>query len=666
MPDHGDASDAELRHLETELEAERAAVEHWRRVAQQRSAESAALRNRSSVRALLAAERHLVPVVSRAESAWRWLRSAAEGMTLRVGAWRRVDAGRRYGSRRAPPTTPCAPQTTAHRVAVVVVSPEEVPWVASVRPGIDVTRVPDPAGLRVALARAIAESAPDVVGVVAGTTEPVDAGWLDRLAAAIGGAVVAAVPLVVHPHRPLHRATAHDGLVRAAGVGVRLDRDGTPRAELLDAGATPRPDGPVVDVDAGSGACLLVDRVAYEAAGGLASADDLDAATVELCARLRSQRARIVLVPQAAVIDHRPVRSRRDLRFAVDPTGSGWGGAIDRSGALLRRVADSRTNPPLRLAVTVAAPSAKVAARWGDWHLAQGLASSLRRLGQEVVVQTADRSDDLAGRSCDVHVVLRGLQPVRRTPGQRHVLWIISHPETVDDDELDAADVVLVASPRFADHVRRRTDTPAVVLLQATDQRRFRRRPPDPAHRHDVTIVAKTRDVLRPAAADALAAGVRPRIYGAGWRTLVDPALIVADHVDNEVLPAVYSSAGVVLNDHWHTMQAWGFVSNRLFDVLACGTPVISDPVEGLGELFGGAVLEYHTPDQLRALVDGVLADPDAARQRAERGREIVLTSHTFDHRAGQLLEALHAHLGQPIHLSSNEERRTSNKRSAG
>ena len=91
---------------------------------------------------------------------------------------------------------------------------------------------------------------------------------------------------------------------------------------------------------------------------------------------------------------------------------------------------------------------------------------------------------------------------------------------------------------------------------------------------------------------------------------------MVADHVDNELLPAVYSSAGVVLNDHWGPMKAWGFVSNRLFDVLACGTPVISDAVDGIAELFEGAVPEYHDPAELRALVDEVLADPAAARAR--------------------------------------------------
>jgi glycosyltransferase involved in cell wall biosynthesis len=533
----------------------------------------------------------------------------------------------------------------------VVVGAGKPSWLQALPPGVEVVRSPAPSDTPAALARAIGTSDPAVVGVVHSATEPQTPGWLERLAAAVDGPAVAAVPVLLHPHRPLRRATAHDGLVRAAGVRLRVDGDGTAVAELRDAGAVPPPGGAAVDVAAGSGAALVVDRAAYEAVGGLAPGDDLDAAAVELCVRLRAAGGRIVVLPDAVAVDHRPVRARRDLRFAVDPAGPAWAAAIDRSGALLRRAAerpvsaperpDGRPDPALRFAITVPAPSAKVVARWGDWHLAQALAESLRRLGHEVRLQTADRADDLPGRASDVHLVLRGLQPVRRTAGQRHVLWIISHPEAVDDDELDAADVVLVASPRFADRLRHRTSTPVEVMLQATDHRRFRPRPVDPAHRHEVTIVAKTREVLRPVVSDALAAGLRPAIYGGGWRGLVDTGLVVADHIDNEALPVVYSSAGVVLNDHWRTMRAWGFVSNRLFDVLACGAPVISDPVDGMDEVFDGAVLEYHSPDELRALVDEVLADPETARQRADRGRKVVLAEHTFDHRARQLLDCL-------------------------
>jgi len=640
MPSERDVDAAELDDLRTQLEAERAAIKHWRRVAVQRSADFSALRHRTSVRVLLGAERRVDPIVTAIGSARRRVASAAERVALSTGALLR--AGRRpsqeWERRRATPTASPSP---ARGVAIVVVGPVEPPWLGALPPGVEVVWAAEPGSVRARLARSVAASSPEVVGVVSATCEPLSPDWLERLVAAIDGPAVAAVPLLVHPRRPLHRATAHDGLVRAAGVGLRLDGGGSPRAEALEAGTIPRRDGGVADVDAGSGAALLIGRVAYEAAGGLASVDDLDAAAVELCARLRAGGGRVVLEPAAVVTDHRPVRARRDLRFAVDHAGPGWADAIGRSGAVLRRVADPRSRPPLRLVLTVAAPSAKVASQWGDWHLAQAFASSLRSLGPEVRVQTADQADDLAGRSCDVHLVLRGLQPVRRTVGQRHVLWVISHPETIDDDELDAADLVLVASPMCAGHLRRRTDTPVEVMLQATDHRRFRPRPIDPAHRHEVTVVAKTRDVMRPVVADALAAGLRPRIYGSGWRELVDPELVVADHVDNQVLPVVYSSAGVVLNDHWRTMLTWGFVSNRLFDVLACGVPVISDAVDGVDELFDGAVLEYRTPAELRALVDEVLADPTHARQRVERGRKAVLASHTLDHRARQLLDLM-------------------------
>jgi spore maturation protein CgeB len=236
------------------------------------------------------------------------------------------------------------------------------------------------------------------------------------------------------------------------------------------------------------------------------------------------------------------------------------------------------------------------------------------------------------------------LAPVRRTPGQRHVLWVISHPEAVTDAECDEADLVLVASARFADALRARTATPVEVLLQATDHHRFRPVGPDPRFRHPVTVVAKTRETMRASVADALAAGLRPAIYGGGWDGLVDESLIKARHVPNEQLPAVYASAGVVLNDHWETMRAWGFVSNRVFDVLACGTPLVSDHLPELEALLGDAVPTYGTPDELRQLVAGALDEPAAARARAERGRQQVLAAHTFDHRAGQLLDLLARH----------------------
>jgi spore maturation protein CgeB len=224
------------------------------------------------------------------------------------------------------------------------------------------------------------------------------------------------------------------------------------------------------------------------------------------------------------------------------------------------------------------------------------------------------------------------------------VLWVISHPDDLTIAECDEADLILVASSRFAEELRSRTSTPVEVLLQATDHHRFRPLLPDPQHHHDVVAVAKTRDVPRPVVMDAIAAGIRPAIFGSGWEAFVDPSLVVSNYVPNNELPRLYASAGVVLNDHWASMRDAGFVSNRLFDVLACGTPVISDDLPELADLFDGAVLAYRSSDELATNVDGCLRNPDAARRRAEQGRDIVLAAHTFDHRVVELEQHLRRH----------------------
>jgi hypothetical protein len=384
--------------------------------------------------------------------------------------------------------------------------------------------------------------------------------------------------------------------------------------------------------------------MAYEAAGGLPDYPDIDVAAFELCRRLRAAGGRVLAVPDAVVVDPRPVPTVASLTRPLPPHSRTWRQLLDDAGPAIMHEADPLPDGTMRIAITVAPPNEKVAPRWGDWHLAQSFAAALRAHGHVVRVQTADHANDPAGRVCDVHCVIRGLAHVRPTSGQCHVLWIISHPEVIDTVELDAADLVLVASDRFAAELRTRTRTPVESFLQATDTNRFRPLPPDPAHMHDITVVAKSRDQYRTAVADAIAAGLRPSIYGSGWDAMIDPALLVGDYVDNADLARVYSSAGVILNDHWPTMRDWGFVSNRIFDALACGTPVVSDRLPEITELFGDTVPTFGDAEELRRVVDEVLADPEAARVRARRGMEIVGARHTFRHRADEFLDALARH----------------------
>lgn len=310
-----------------------------------------------------------------------------------------------------------------------------------------------------------------------------------------------------------------------------------------------------------------------------------------------------------------------------------------RRAAALRDLLVEREQRP-RVDLRTSCPDRRTASSWGDWHLAHALGAELRARGYPVTVATMDEWHTPVARAADVAIHLKGRSKAPRYEGQVHVIWNISHPEELTDAECGAADLVLVAGARFAGELRRRTTTRVEVLEQATDERRFRPCGPDPRYAHDVAFVGNSRHVLRAVVRDALAAGLEVAICGANWERYVDPRLVRATHVPNDELPRVYSSVKVLLNDHWEGMRRWGFVSNRIFDALACGAVVVSDEMEELAA-FGGAVRTYRTPDGLRRAVEELLADEELRRELGRKGREVVLAAHTFSHRAERLLELL-------------------------
>jgi GT2 family glycosyltransferase len=293
----------------------------------------------------------------------------------------------------------------------------------------------------------------------------------------------------------------------------------------------------------------------------------------------------------------------------------------------------------LRWSIRIAMPL-RSSQQWGDLYFARSLAAALRRLGQTVVIdhpETAKRDTDYLD---DVSLVLRGLVRYEPRPGLVNLLWLISHPDVIIPAELDDYDVVFAASESWSAEMQGRSAAPIVPLLQCTDAAVFH--PQITARdtdRHDVVFVGNSRKVRRKVIDDVIAAGGRPAVFGQDWDSLIDPALVKADHLVNSEVGSVYASAGLVLNDHWEDMRRRGFVSNRLFDAVASGARVISDPVAGVDELFQGAVRTYADLDELRAILDSpddYFPAPDERRAIAER----VVREHSFDARARQLLDA--------------------------
>jgi spore maturation protein CgeB len=104
------------------------------------------------------------------------------------------------------------------------------------------------------------------------------------------------------------------------------------------------------------------------------------------------------------------------------------------------------------------------------------------------------------------------------------------------------------------------------------------------------------------------------------------------EHVGSSQHRAFYTACGWTLNLTRHEMAEAGWSpSVRLFEAAACGVPILSDPWDGLDEVFepGKEILIAHdTDDVIRAL-----RRPDG-REIGERARARVIAAHTAAHRA--------------------------------
>lgn len=302
-------------------------------------------------------------------------------------------------------------------------------------------------------------------------------------------------------------------------------------------------------------------------------------------------------------------------------------------------LSDGTRVPSLRWAIKIAAPPGKPGEAWGDTHFARGLAGALRRLGQEVVIDAYAARNRSTSYLDDVTLALRGPEKLYAPPRGTSVMWIISHPDEVSAQELDGYDAVFAASAPWATAASARLGRPIRPLLQCTDATRFH--PSGRPRGKRLIFVGTARGIVRPSVVEPLRAGIPVDVYGPDWRGYIPASAIVADGVANAALPQLYESAHAVLNDHWPAMQREGFVSNRLFDVIACGGRAVSDRVEGIPELFEGAVLTYDSVPELIALLSSDLDARFPAEDGLQRIAARVRREHSFDARARVLLDTV-------------------------
>ncbi len=286
----------------------------------------------------------------------------------------------------------------------------------------------------------------------------------------------------------------------------------------------------------------------------------------------------------------------------------------------------------LRVDILTAVPGQAEENLWGDWNFAQGLARSFRRQGHAVRVRKLGEKPD---RATDVVIGLRGLQKFETVVGAINILWIISHPDLVAGDELRPWQHVYVPSKLLAERLAPYNKSVS-VLEQATEftpaslwaARR------GGAEMESGVFVGNTRGVSRPFIEAAEEAGLDFRIWGEGWQSSKLDTRVVDTSIPNKALGKLYAGAAFVLSDHWRDMADQGIVANRVFDALAAGSVVITDPVEGIEDLCLPNLFVCRNEKQIKKAA--VLARRVSDQERY-RGGQKVSERYSFDNRAGMI-----------------------------
>jgi hypothetical protein len=268
--------------------------------------------------------------------------------------------------------------------------------------------------------------------------------------------------------------------------------------------------------------------------------------------------------------------------------------------------------------------------RWGDYYVAEGLREEFEKKGYKVKIQMLSEWDDSTDSIGDNVIVLRGLSYY--TPKVQHlnVMWNISHSDLVSLNEYELYDHVFIASKYWSEQLKDKVNVPVECMWQCTDSSRFY---PEynPEYKSQLLFVGNSRKVYRKILKDLLPTKYDLSVYGADWNGLIDKKYIKGEHIPNKQLHQAYSSCDILLNDHWQDMKEKGFISNRIFDGIACGARIISDPVEGLDELFPGRVYTYNSVDELNNLIEDILKNPKEVSSDIE--------GHTYKDRVNQFID---------------------------
>src|SRR3954454_256762 len=279
--------------------------------------------------------------------------------------------------------------------------------------------------------------------------------------------------------------------------------------------------------------------------------------------------------------------------------------------------------------------------------------------------EALDGADLVIVHEWNDHGLVKWIGQHRRTSGYRILFHDTHHRSVTAPDSMAAYDLshydgVLAFGRVIRDlYLDRGWAARAWTWHEAADARVFHPIPNQP-NEGDLVWIGNWGDEERTAELHEFLIGpvrelnLKARVHGvrypeAGRRALGEAGIEYAGWLPNHEVPRAFARFRTTVHvpRRPYVEALPGIPTIRPFEALACGIPLVSAPWDDVEGLFtvGDDYLLARDGDEMRLLLDRVLADADLARHLVQHGRRTIVERHTCGHRVDELL-AIAAELG--------------------
>lgn len=267
------------------------------------------------------------------------------------------------------------------------------------------------------------------------------------------------------------------------------------------------------------------------------------------------------------------------------------------------------------------APDSEERLWWGDYWIALDLRDCLTKANFDTSLAYANT---IIKDQYDVNFVIRGPKKFERPDNAGlNVLYMMSCPQYITNEEIDDYDIILSCSKKFIQKYAYKKNT--FYLPQFTNTKRFFYEEDKKYHSSILFVGNPHNNWFRPSVKYALRNNFDISIYGKYWEKYIDKRYIKGEYIDNNELHKYYSNADIVLNDTFDNMKKWGIISNRIFDATACKAFIISDYIPEIREFYGDNIPMYKNEKEFVKLLQYYLSHPKERKAKAENAYNITM-----------------------------------------